>query len=433
MRNNMHKYILFYSFITIKVLFSSADEYIAKIQTFIGNAEYQKANQEFELAIKAYDANASLYYIGGQVAVRLDRLDDANKHFIKAIELDNKYEDYRLAQEKLAELKNALTRAKKTYDNGLINDAIIEYEKLTDTYSENAIVFYNLGRVYKINEEYDLAVHNYKKAGELNPFEGKYSIAITAIAQQMAKEGDTEYRRHEFETAIENYKQAIHFSPDYTTAYFKLARTYLKMKDYDNTRIILEQNLAVDAQQEQSEKMLGDVYRETGDYDKAIEHYNRAISINENYYKAHYSIGTLFLRKGQNEKARDALKISIKLEPNYSKAYGALGTAEQELGNIDSAIEYFIQAIKLDPGSYKIYYRLSSVYNLQKQYENAKTSAKDCLNIKRNYAPAYYELGIAEKALGNKVAATDAFEKAKKDKNWRKSAQYELDMLKKGF
>ena len=96
-----------------------------------------------------------------------------------------------------------------------------------------------MGRVYKVNEEYDLAVQNYKQAGELNPFEDKYSIAITAIAQQMAKEGDIEYRRQEFETAIENYKKAIHFSPDYTTAYFKLARTYLKMKDYANTRVIL--------------------------------------------------------------------------------------------------------------------------------------------------------------------------------------------------
>ena len=429
----MLKYILFFSIMMTNVLFSSVDEYIARIKTFIGNVEYQKANQEFELAIEEYDANASLYIIGGQVAVKLDRLDDANRHYIKAIELDNKKEDYRLAQKKLAELKNAMTSARKTYDNGLINDAIIEYEKLTDTYSENAIVFYNLGRVYKVNEEYDLAVQNYKKAGELNPFEDKYSIAITAIAQQMAKEGDTEYRRQEFETAIENYKKAIHFSPDYTTAYFKLARTYLKMKDYENTRIIIEQNLAVDPQQEQSEKMLGDVYRETDNYEKAIEHYNRAISINENYYKAHYSIGALFLKEGQSEKAREALKISIKLEPNYAKAYGALGTVEQELGNVDSAIENFIHAIELDPGSYKIYYRLSSAYNLQKQYENAKMSAKDCLNIKRNYAPAYYELGVSEKALGNKVAATDAFEKAKKDKNWRKSAQYELDMLKKGF
>ena len=106
---------------------------------------------------------------------------------------------------------------------------------------------------------------------------------------------------------------------------------------------------------------------------------------------------------------------------------------EKELGDLESAILNFIQSINLNGKSYKIHYRLASAYNIQKQHENAKKSAKECLNIKRNYAPAYFELGVSEKALGNKVAATDAFEKAKKDKDWRKSAQYELDMLSKGF
>ena len=102
----------------------------------------------------------------------------------------------------------------------------------------------------------------------------------------MAKEGDTEYRRQEFDSAIENYKKAIHYSPDYTIAYFKLARTYYKMNDYENTRIIIDQNLAIDPKQEQSEKMLGDIYRKTGDNKKAMDHYNSAIAINENYSTA---------------------------------------------------------------------------------------------------------------------------------------------------
>ena len=73
------------------------------------------------------------------------------------------------------------------------------------------------------------------------------------------------------------------------------------------------------------------------------------------------------------------------------------------------------------------------LYNLIKLFDDAKTYAKKSVNIKRNYAPAYFELGMAEKSLGNKVAAKDAFEKAKKDRNWRKSAQYELDMMSKGL
>ena len=429
----MGKYILLCLIIITNNLLGSVDEYISSIQSYLDSGEYPEANAEFERAIKDFDANASLYFMGGEVAVKLDMLDDANKHFIKAIELDNKNEEYRSVQQNLEKLKNSMTSARKTFDSGRMDDAIIEFEKLTETFPQHAIGYYNLGRVYKVNEEYDSAVLNYKKAGELNPFEEKYSLAIIAIAQEMAKEGDIEYRRQEFDSAIENYKKAIQYSHAYTTAYFKLARTYFKMKDYENTRIILEENLAVDPNQEQSEKMLGDIYRSTGNSDKAIEHYNKAISINGIYYKAYYSLGATLLSKGQNKEARDALNTTIRLEPTYAKAYGALGTVEQELGDIDSAIDNYIRTLELDPKSYKIHYRLASAFNMKNQYEDAKKSAKECLNIKRNYAPAYFELGVSEKALGNKVAATDAFEKAKKDKNWRKSAQFELDMLSKGF
>ena len=195
MRNNMENYILFFLIIGFTNLFGTAEDHISLIQSSIDNGDYLAANEKFETAITEYDGNAGLYFIGGTVAVKLDKLDDANKHFIKAIELDNKNEDYRLEQEKLSELKNGMTNARKTYDSGRIDDAIIDYEKLTTTFSNNAIVFYNLGRVYKVNEEYDLAIKNYKKAKEINPFENKYSLAVTAIAQEMAKAGDTEYRR----------------------------------------------------------------------------------------------------------------------------------------------------------------------------------------------------------------------------------------------
>ena len=79
----------------------------------------------------------------------MDNLDQANKHLVKAIGLDPKNKDYRNDQEKLAELKDLLNRARKTFDSGLINDAIIEYEKLTIKYPQHAIVFYNLGLIYK--------------------------------------------------------------------------------------------------------------------------------------------------------------------------------------------------------------------------------------------------------------------------------------------
>ena len=62
--------------------------------------------------------------------------------------------------------------------------------------------------------------------------------------------------------------------------------------------------------------------------------------------------------------------------------------------------------------------------------EVAKKYSKDCIKIKRNYAPAYYELGIAEKGLGNRISSIDAFEKAAKDSRWRKASKYEIEQIK---
>ena len=49
---------------------------------------------------------------------------------------------------------------------------------------------------------------------------------------------------------------------------------------------------------------------------------------------------------------------------------------------------------------------------------------EELLKIKRNYAGAFFELGYSELYMCNKVAAIDAFGKAKKDKTYRKSSKH---------
>ena len=102
----MKKNILISFILACTNLFGTSEDHLLLIQSYIDAGEYLIANEYYETAISEYDANAALYFIGAKVAVKLDRLDDANKYFIKAIELDNKNENYRLEQEKLSKLKN---------------------------------------------------------------------------------------------------------------------------------------------------------------------------------------------------------------------------------------------------------------------------------------------------------------------------------------
>ena len=182
--------------------------------------------------------------------------------------------------------------------------------------------------------------------------------------------------------------------------------------------------------------MLGIIYEKLDNDSHALIHYNNSININENEYQVYYLIGKLHLDNNRLLEAKKILNKSISIEPRYYKAYGALGKVEEESENLNLAIDNYKKSIEYNRKKKDVhidYYRLASVYNIIKEYDNAKKSAKNSINIKRNYAPAYFELGIAEKALGNTVAAKDSFEKAKKDRNWRKSAQFELELINKGL
>ena len=69
----MYKNILFFSIFMLNILFCSVDEYIKRINEYIEDGKYLKANEEFELALKEYDASASLYFIGGKISIKIDR------------------------------------------------------------------------------------------------------------------------------------------------------------------------------------------------------------------------------------------------------------------------------------------------------------------------------------------------------------------------
>ena len=424
---------IYFLVIFFQIMYAENNTYENEIRELINNLNYLEAMSQIESTIEKNPESAQIYALASEVSLKLDRLEDSNKFMKLAIENDPKNDVFRSEWEKIEQLNLSLKSAKKTFDSGYVEESINEYNNLISIYPNQGIIHYTLGLIYKSIDNYNLAIYQYNLAVKSNPFEEKYTKAILVISQTMAKKGDTDYRRREYQSAIDYYKKAIEYSPTYSLALFKLARTYYKAGDLANASIYLKKNIQIDYNQEQSHKMLGDIARRNGNIEKAITYYNNAVNINNNYSKAYYSLGSTLIKKGDNENAHLALDTATKLDSTYSKAFGALGLVEQNLENYESAILNYKKAAEIDPKGYDYHYRLASVLNLTNDYEEAKKSAKESINIKRNYAPAFYELGVAEKALGNKVAAISAFEKAQKDKNWRKLAAFEIDLLNKGL
>ena len=90
--------------------YSQEAEIIIKLFPYL---EHRIPLELFNDALIKYDSNAALFFMGAKILMKLDDLDQANKHYIKAIGLDPKNEKYRDAQQQLLELKNSLTAARK--------------------------------------------------------------------------------------------------------------------------------------------------------------------------------------------------------------------------------------------------------------------------------------------------------------------------------
>ena len=419
------KNCLFIIIATSLVLCSTYDD----AKAHFDNKEYDKALTLLQVEIDAKSANAKAFSLASEVAAKLDDLDNANAYILEAIQSDPVNKEYREYQKGLELLKNGLKDAKKTFDSGYHKEALSDYDKLAETFPENAMIQYTKGLVHKQMGNLDAAVQHYKKAISLNPFEEKYEKAIKVVAQTLAKNGDEEFRRKEYDAALVYYHQAVSYYSNFKDGTFRLAKTYFSVKDFENAKKWCEETIQLDNTHVQSIKMLGDTYKRSGNIDKAIELYTQAIAINANYDRAYYSLGVALKDVGRYDEAVQALNKALLVNPSYTKAYETLGVVYQETNDSDNAVFNFKKALDTDGKAYKVYSRLASVYNTQNKYEDARTSAKACLKIKRNYAAAMCELGIAEMNMCNKVAAEDAFTKAKKDRNYRKFASDYLKNL----
>jgi len=91
-----------------------------------------------------------------------------------------------------------------------------------------------------------------------------------------------------------------------------------------------------------------------------------------------------------------------------------------------TAITSLSKAAELNPRDVTSLYRLSQAYNKTGKCDKAKEIAQKALKIKPNWAPVLIELGTAERCMGNRTAANQAFKMAARDPKWKALAEYEL-------
>jgi tetratricopeptide (TPR) repeat protein len=157
---------------------------------------------------------------------------------------------------------------------------------------------FNAAREAQNAKNYDVAIENFTKAGELGPEQHVVwgNMADAYSARAATKTGDAQMA--DVVKAAEAYQKAIAIKPDDAAYHNNYALVLAKEKKFDDAQA--ELNKAAQLDPPQAGKYffnLGAVYVNTGQNDPAVDAFKKALQADPNYAEAQYQLGIVLLGK----------------------------------------------------------------------------------------------------------------------------------------
>ena len=396
------------------------------------NGDLEGAQAALEDALQFDPTFAPAMIALSKVHLHNGDMQKTQEYIRKAIDAEPENQDYREEFERLNEINTLMADGQRNMQTGNLSAAYESYRIVLEKFPFFAEAAYSMGLVKFREQDFDEAVENFKKTLELNHFHENARAAIANVAKNKFNEGNNSYKRRDLEGALAAYMEVLKIDESFYQAHYQIGVIQAKMGD--RTTAINHYQKALDIAPDfyKGFYAMALSQKANSDMQGALSSLESAIKIHPGYDKAYGAMGDIYIEDKNYEKAIAILNTSIQVNPQYTKGYLSLGIAYSDQEKYDLAQPPLEMATSLDPKSYMGWYRLAVVYNAQGDCENAKRAAYKTTDLKAVFGGGWLELGVAEwcGGKGSKRAAENALEKARNDRTWRKSAEYELDKVR---
>lgn len=355
-------------------------------QAYVKLGIVDKGLAEFKTAVSLDPNNAEVWYQNGSVFQDMDRHAEAIESLNKAVALKPDYSDAELA---LARSHLQL----KQYDQ--VRNIAIKLAGNKDTQAE-----------------------------------GDYLLGITALAT--GKDGE----------ALLALNKATRADENYTVAWLALADTYIRMKQTDKVRPVLESASKGDAKSFAAAQRLGFYDYEAGEYALAAQSLERAAALKPDDYDTQYKLADAEYRSGAYKQADAAVASAIRLQPDAWQPLLLQANIANKQGKNGRAIDLIKQAMAKQKNSAVLTTRLGAIYVENSMFDLAKstlekatlldpTSAQPFLLLgslymqRRSYDDAITALDKAvaiDASVANKLALDTAYAEKKKSLEFKSNA-----------
>lgn len=267
---------------------------------------------------------------------------------------------------------------------GLMDEAIVEFQKTVEIEPAYAKAYCNLGIIFKDKGMFDEAIQQFQKTVETEP---QYAEAYIHLATIYDKMGFSD-------KAIAQFQKLLEVKPGDATAHYNLAKTYEKRGSIDDA--ITEYSRAIELYPEYGDAYyhLGKIYDRKESIEAAIRNFKMAAELNPSNADAHYGLGIAYDKNNNLDLAIESYRKSVELKPENAEVHFDLGTAYDRKGIPEGAIVEYQKAIELNPRHAYAHLHLGNSYLNKKMMDNAITHYQKAINSDPSFGDAHANLGI---------------------------------------
>jgi len=296
----------------------------------------------------------------------------------------------------------------------------------------------------KLKEQYDKLTTELEKYAKIRVEYQREHKELTDV-KKIFNEGNRFLKLRRYDEALAEFQNCIEMADEVNSpalnetvsnAYYQMGYVYNRNKNYTEAISAFDKSIDVNPNNTNSYYGKGNSLKALGKNVEAIELYRKAVEINPLNYRAYINMGTSYHTLEQLDKALEAFKNAANASENVNQpseqAFAYWGRTLYEQQKYQEALIPLRKSISIKPNWTAYYYSAEAFYRLG-GYDEAIANAEDCLKLKRGYGGAYIVIGRSYKKKGSKVKALENFNFAMRDRNWRDTARYEIELMEKGL
>lgn len=285
----------------------------------------KKAIEEFEKAVKAYEAS------GGK------ELGDVEDSLEEAVEIDKNF-------------------ARAWFNLGVVYERKGELDKAREAYKKAAAAgpkfghpHVNLGKLAMDAGDRNAAISQFEQAISKDSFNSQAHNNMCVIMRQ----------NKQFEKAISHARQSLAGDASNTAAYANLALTYYEMGYNDVAKLVILNALKISEKDADLWNTYGLIELKNNDVTSAIAHFSKAIELKKDHVPALLNLAAIVLSVRDYERAISLFEEALKYDKTNTEATISIAVAKRGMGELGEAEKMYKAVLEKDRNNYLAIFNLA--------------------------------------------------------------------------